>query len=368
MTSIKKSKWRKILEIVLLSLGTLVVMLILNFFTIKKLDKDLLEKGNYKVPNKHGGLAVLIPSKFIQSERFYIRMPLENGITINGFGDTGGGQSMIFSTTIERNDLQSKVKTGIFKGIMPINYILVDDLVSETNFPAPYPLRSFVIRHPFKRVVEPYLLIPPIDNEIRFFMQSMPDMEAFLGQSFFMGKAWTIDYPKKQIWINTPISESAIDQENVQKIGFKKNASHESIFGHPSMFIEVDGETIDVLFDTGATIVLSENGRKEMNSNLLTIGGSFIAASIFEQWRKKHPDWKYYPNSDMSHDVIEVPTIKIGGIEVGPVLFSKRPDENWSENMIHSMDKVVKGAIGGSALKYLKVTIDYNSELIKFER
>ncbi|WP_262897073.1 hypothetical protein [Flagellimonas aurea] len=31
------------------------------------------------------------------------------------------------------------------------------------------------------------------------------------------------------------------------------------------------------------------------------------------------------------------------------------------------MDKIVKGAIGGSLLKHFKVTIDYNSQLIKFD-
>lgn len=69
----------------------------------------------------------------------------------------------------------------------------------------------------------------------------------------------------------------------------------------------------------------------------------------------------------MSRDVIEVPVVKIGGFEVGPVLFAKRPDNEWSEGMIATMDKVVKGAIGGSAFKYMKVNIDYNSELVKFE-
>jgi len=29
---------------------------------------------------------------------------------------------------------------------------------------------------------------------------------------------------------------------------------------------------------------------------------------------------------------------------------------------------VVKGALGGSAFKYLKVTIDYNSELVAFSK
>ena len=105
-----------------------------------------------------------------------------------------------------------------------------------------------------------------------------------------------------------------------------------------------------------------------MNTDVLTIGGSFIAASIFDKWRKEHPEWKYYKEADKNRDVIEVPIVKIGDIEVGPVLFSKRRDEDWSKGMIKTMDKIVKGAIGGSAFKYLKVTIDYNSELIKFEQ
>ena len=62
------------------------------------------------------------------------------------------------------------------------------------------------------------------------------------------------------------------------------------------------------------------------------------------------------------------PKVKIGSYEVGPVLFSQRPDENWSQGMIATMDKVVQGAIGGSVLKYFKVTIDYNSELIRLEK
>jgi hypothetical protein len=183
-----------------------------------------------------------------------------------------------------------------------------------------------------------------------------------------MGKAWTMDYLNQRVCVNTPLFKSEVGQANVQKIGFKKNKEGATIFAHPSMLIEIDGEIIDVLFDTGATMILSEEGKKHFHTQNKTIGGSFIAAYIFDTWRKKHTDWKYFEKGDMNNDVIEVPTIKIGLIEVGPVLFAKRPDKNWSEGMIHTMDKLVKGAIGGSVLKYLKVTIDYNSELIKFEK
>ena len=60
--------------------------------------------------------------------------------------------------------------------------------------------------------------------------------------------------------------------------------------------------------------------------------------------------------------------MKIGKFEVGPVLFVVKRDEAWSQGMINTMDKVVKGAIGGTLLKFFKVTIDYNSDLIRFER
>ncbi len=358
----------KTLKYILLSIGIILLILIVNFVVIKRLDRNVLENKNLTPTINKDKQAYLVPSVFMNGERFYIKLFLENGDSILAFGDTGGGMSMMQASTIEKNKLKSKTKIGLLRGVMPIHYILLKDIVKDENFPQTYPMRNFVIRHPFSRVTEPYMVIPPEDDEMKFIKQTMPDMDAFFGQSFFMGKSWTIDYIHQKIWVNTPLTEKDKSYQYVQKIGFKKNSNQENIFGHPSMTIEVNGEIIDVLFDTGASIILSENGKKQLNTNSKTIGGSFIAKSIFDKWRKEHPEWKYYPKSDMDNDVIEVPIVKIGGNEVGPVLFACRADENWSVNMINTMDKVVKGAIGGSGLKYLKVTIDYNSELIKFEK
>jgi hypothetical protein len=66
--------------------------------------------------------------------------------------------------------------------------------------------------------------------------------------------------------------------------------------------------------------------------------------------------------------MIQVPQVTVGGTTAGPVWFAKRPDEAWSRGMIGSMDKVVKGAVGGSLFQYYIVTIDYNSELALFEK
>jgi len=356
---------KKFFKILSLSVGICLLLLIVFFFLVKELDaKDI--KGFTKT-NYDESKPVLLPSSFINGERFYLKLSTTKGDTILGYCDTGGGISMMIPYAIDKLNLQPNVNRAIFMGVMPVKYMVFSDVVSDNKIPPPIQLRSRIIRRLFRRVSEPWLLIPPIDEDLKMMSQSMP-LDIFFGQNFFMEKSWTIDYIHRQVWVNTPITVSDQDKSNVQKVGFKKNADKVNVYGHPSMTIEVDSEKIDVLFDTGATIVLSEKGKKDLNTTEKSIGGSFIATSIFDKWRKDHPDWKYYEKADHNADIIEVPKVKIGGNEVGPVLFAKRPDENWSKGMIQTMDKVVKGAIGGSGLKYLKVTIDYNSELIKFEK
>lgn len=359
---------RKKIKIAAFSMLSILLLFAGYYFTIRSLDNGLSESKDIIPSDEKDGNKMLIPSYFVEGERFYVKLPISDKDSMLGFCDTGGGICMLMPQTINKFGMDAKLRTGILKGVMPLKYILFNDIVQNTNFPQPYPLRSFPLRSPFVRILNPYLIVPPIDEQLNMMTDVQPEMDAFLGQGFFMNKSWTFDYPKKEVWVNTPLHDVDINAPNVQKLGFKKNSNNEKIFGHPSMTIEIDGDSIPVLFDTGATIMLSENGKKQMGTEKKTIGASFIAASIFDKWRKMHPEWKFYEKADLRADIIEVPTIKIGGYEVGPVLFAKRPDEAWSEGMISSMDKIVKGAIGGSALKYLKVTIDYNAELIKFEK
>jgi hypothetical protein len=360
---------KKVLKRIGITLLTLILIFVAYFFTIRHFDNNVLENKDENPPSI-GQLdsPIRIPSHFIDSARFYVKMGIVGGDTILGFCDTGGGMSMLMPKYKDNAAIKPLIKSSIFKGLMPMNYILFNDLVTDANFPNPVPLRGRVLRNPFSRITNPYLLVPPMDKELEMGMKVQPELGAFLGQDFFMFKSWTMDYLGQEIWLNTPLNQAELGQANVQKIGFKKNEHGEKIFGHPSMRIEVDGEIIDVLFDTGATSILTDEGRTLLETDKKSLGSSFIAASIFDAWREKHPDWKYYPKAEWLGDIIEVPLIKIGEYEVGPVLFSKRPDENWSNGMIASMDKVVKGAIGGSGLKYFKVTIDYNTELIRFER
>lgn len=356
---------KKILKKLSLGFGSIVIILIAYYLLINRLDANAIEVNTVSLDSL--STPELLPSLFIGGERFYIKIQTKNGDTVLAFGDTGGGISMALPAAVDKLQVQSEVRHGLLKGIVPMKYIIFRDLVPDKKIPSPVLLRSWSIRTPFKRLQESFLFVPPNVGETKMFSDIM-NSDFFLGQNFFMKRSWTFDYIKRQIWVNTPLSDADMTNPSVQKIGIKKNQNNEPIYGHASMKIEVNGEPIDVLFDCGATFILSDSGKKVFNTTAKTMGGSFIAASIFDKWHKEHPEWKYYAKADGGKDIIEMPTVKIGIYEVGPVLFSKRPDEVWSKGMIASMDKVVKGAIGGSALKYFKVTIDYNSELIKFER
>ena len=57
--------------------------------------------------------------------------------------------------------------------------------------------------------------------------------------------------------------------------------------------------------------------------------------------------------------MIEVPEVSIAGFRVGPVWFTERPDPNFHQYMSQWMDRRVDGALGGNALRFFRVTVDY---------
>jgi len=66
--------------------------------------------------------------------------------------------------------------------------------------------------------------------------------------------------------------------------------------------------------------------------------------------------------------MIEVPALTVAGFTVGPVWFTARPDRAFTEYMSQWMDRRVVGALGGSALQYFRVTVDYPNRRATFAR
>lgn len=332
------------------------LFLIALLFTIYSCNET--PKTTVSVPDK------VLPSVFDNGDRIYLKIPTISGDTILVYTDTGGGFTAIYPQALKRTGLDNKIEKVNFDG--ELNMIInAEDIIPDPAY-HPYMKKSMLDIHP-----QPFYMVPP-----PAFVKSLGKLntEGFFGQYFFLDKAWTFDYHQQKIILHDQLDLS-LDDPNTQKIGLKKNMAGKPQFGHPSFYFEVEGERIPALFDTGATFSLSDEASKNEFDGKSHMGGSFIARSIFDQWVADHPEWKVIEKGDVikendqeyTFDMIEVPKVSLGGIEVGPVWFSKRPDEAWSKGMIRSMDKVVKGAVGGSAFKYLVVSIDYKNELLSFK-
>ncbi|GAB2776956.1 hypothetical protein GCM10027275_19890 [Rhabdobacter roseus] len=303
---------------------------------------------------------ISLPAQLIEG-RFFLKIPTIKGDTILGYCDTGGGYTAIYRSAVAELGLASKVKVLDIEGDTT-KYILAKEIYTNSDIPYPQ-IASY-----FKSHIDTPFLEAPDDTRESLFLARLVNYQVFLGQFFFINHSWTFDYLTGRMYVNTSIRKDQSDQ-NVQVIRFKKDRTGNKKFGHPSMKLEIDGKVLDFLFDTGAMFLLSEHGKNKLGVDVEVTAGSFIATSVFNEWHRRHPDWRIIEKGELTgSDLIEVPEVKVGNLTAGPVWFAKRPDEAWSKGMIGSMDKVVKGAIGGSFLHYFKVTIDYNSELIKFNK
>ena len=96
----------------------------------------------------------------------------------------------------------------------------------------------------------------------------------------------------------------------------------------------------------------------------------FLTRSQYTVWRKRHPEWRALdPIQSLSGSaMLEVPKITIADCTIGPVWFTVQPDRAFHTYMTQWMDKPVEGAIGGSALKYLRVSVDWPNALAVFEQ
>lgn len=148
------------------------------------------------------------------------------------------------------------------------------------------------------------------------------------------------------------------------ELGFQQNQHGERTTNFARVAVTIDGESIDMLLDTGATVTLSEDASAVFDKPAGTkIGGSYIIRSKFNQWQQAHPDWQVIEPGDQwprgVFRMFRVPRIKIADVEVGPVWFTERPDQAFTKWMSGMMDEPIAGAIGGSGLKYFRVIVDY---------
>lgn len=277
--------------------------------------------------------AQAIPTTFSEN-RFLARPVTATGDTMALFTDTGGGL-FLFPDAVERLGLETDADNEV--GLPAF----------RTDAAIPAPLGSSDGRIFVLDAREP----------------GAADWDGMLGQAWFADRIWTFDYPGRRLllWPDSARPADA-DADHTVTLGFKSDSAGKRILSFPRIRIEIDGDSLDLLLDTGATVRPAREARSQLGLTSEEIGTSFMISSIVDGWRARHPDWRVIENADPGVPgmaMIEVPSISLAGHTVGPVWFTERPDANFHEFMTQFMDRRVDGAIGGSALQYFRVTVDY---------
>lgn len=193
--------------------------------------------------------------------------------------------------------------------------------------------------------------------------------DGILGANWFGERRWEFDYPRGRLRLLAAGELPHSAPEHRVALGFQKDDKGRQTTHFPRIAVRIDGETLQMLFDTGATVMLSEPAVDTLGGGPSARAGSFIVNSVLERWRKRHPDWRVIEKADHGQlRLIEVPTLDIGGYTVGPVWFAERSDPSLHEYMSQWMDQRIDGAIGGNAFATFKITVDYPSGVAVFER
>lgn len=290
------------------------------------------------------GAPTVLPAT-LEAGRFYVHPVTPAGDSLTFFTDTGGGL-FIFAGAARRLGIlvagESAVSLPPFSG--------------DAGIPAP-------LGAPGQRI--PLMGSPP--------PRAMTLGDGMLGQEWFADRVWTFDYPEGRLllWPDDRVP-SAGPPEHQVSLGFRTDAQGARATSFPRLRIAVDGDSLDVLFDTGATVRLTDAATAALGGADPAIQAtSFMSRSVVERWLARHPDWRVVPDADQNvagMRMVEVPEMSVAGWTVGPVWFTERPDRNFHDFMSSFMDRQVEGALGGSGLGFFRVTVDYPRAVATFER
>ncbi|WDS35377.1 hypothetical protein [Pseudoxanthomonas sp.] len=194
------------------------------------------------------------------------------------------------------------------------------------------------------------------------------DADGNLGAGYLPHFTWTFDYPAKTLWRESS-NWKAASQLRPLHMSFPKNAAGDRWSGLPRITLNIAGQPLDFLLDTGATAKPTPAGLEA--SHIDTARGigvtSYITTSMLERWHREHQTWRLVDKGDALMDgmrIIEVPSVEIAGWSVGPLWFTERPDGAFDEHtgISQYMDGPVVGAAGANLWQNFVMTLDYSHD------
>jgi hypothetical protein len=296
--------------------------------------------GNERKPDPFTG-ATVIPTHYAAG-RFLARPVTASGDTLNFFTDTGGGL-FVYADVSRREGFEGD-SGGVRLPRFAVGQGIPEPLGSTDG-------RFFVMQ----------------DRQPGF-----DDLDGMLGQAWFADRVWTFDYPAERLLLWPDSTRPArFESAHIVPLGFRTESTGTRVLSFPRIRVQIDGDSLDMLFDTGATARVPAAALEAVADGLpAERATSFITSSVLARWRARHPDWRVVDDADVTISgmhMIEVPAVSIAGFDAGPVWFTERPDRNFHEYMSSFMDRRVEGALGGSLLKYFRITLDYPQATATFE-
>lgn len=288
--------------------------------------------GSHNVPGP-----TVLPTSW-DEDRIFVEPKLANGERLRLLADTGGG-TFLNRAAVERCGLA--VSWSIGRG----DVTRLDNLRREAWIPEPVGgQRSISVR----------------DGE----------GDSMLGQRWFAGGAWTFDYPGKRLILsNSPFQPTQVQAAHSVDVGFPSWMGLRS-GNHPRITVKIADQSIEALFDTGATLRLTKQAVALIaDGHASERATSFISGALFDRLHREHPEWRYVEKAeqDIGSPIVEVPVVEIAGLAAGPAWFTRREDANY-QWMSSYTDKPIQTSIGGNVLKQFRVVLDYPAGIAYFER
>lgn len=286
-------------------------------------------------------------------EHRYVVVPVtEAGDTLYLYTDTGSDINALWPASVERLGL---MEDSLVRGNKTLRFTTLPPFRADASIP---------FDSPNPEIGRKILVLDPISFA--------SDTDGLLGREWFADQVWTFDYPKHRLLLRSAGDLPRHSPKHRISVGFQVDAAGRRPFHFPRIRVRIDGDSLDLRFDTGAMTVLTDSARAALGDGRpARRATSFVVRSVFDRWRRRHPQWRVIEGADQLADttfpMIEVPALDVGGFRVGPVWFTARPDQNFVR-FSQWMDQPIVGALGGSALQYLRVTIDYPKALAVFAR
>ena len=231
----------------------------------------------------------VIPTRY-NADRFFATAVLPRGDTAMFFLDTGSG-------------------TYAWDVFIPYLELSVKDTITNARGGktglAPFPVFRADASLPTAITQTPQgtgLLVYPIDwhAQNNFGAWIIRESQGQLGSNWFNGRVWTIDYPNRRVVLRNRSSANDGEPGREQPFYFPTDSAGRRVGQTGSVDVVIDGDTVAMLMDTGATIWLSsaalarvgDGGPSERSS-------THIDNWLFARLRERHPDWPVIERADL---------------------------------------------------------------------